>query len=134
MEIGTVVDIKNSEAIIELPLKSLCSRCGLCQSKSNKILIEISNELGVNVGDNVKIELEEMSGIKAALIVYLIPILFIFFGYFIGLWICGLTNRPLIGIICGIAIFLTAFLIIHICDRKFAKRRQEIFKIVEIIK
>lgn len=134
MEIGIVVDIKNSKAIIELPLKSLCSRCGLCQSKDKKILIETSNELGLNLGNRVKMELKETSGIKAALIVYLIPILFIFLGYFIGLWICSLTNRPSIGIICGIGIFLTAFLIIHICDRKLAKKRQEIFKIVEIIK
>ncbi len=133
MEIGKVVEIKNDKAIIELAPKSLCSKCGLCSSKNGDFLITAQNELGAKAGDAVRVELKGISGLKAASIVYLIPIIFIFAGYFFGLFIYSLTDILAISIIFGTIIFLLAFLIIYLYDKRLSKGGKILFKVVEII-
>lgn len=49
-----------------------CSNCGMCENKGTKITAK--NSIGAKKGDSVSLEVSTSKGLKAALLVYLIPV------------------------------------------------------------
>lgn len=72
-----------------------CHKCSGCGAATEKMLFEAANPIGARVGDLVKVESATGPVLKAAAVMYMLPMLLFFGGYAIGdaLWKQG----PLAG-------------------------------------
>lgn len=104
-----------------------CSNCDMCSQKpGTELLAHATNIIGAKVGDMVEVESVAGSSIGIALIVYVIPCVFLFLGYFLG-QAMGLSEMGSVGVgAIGIAVgFLPAFLL----NRIITKRNKPAFVI-----
>lgn len=112
LEIGQVVKLKKNSAVVSFDRKSACDSCHMCATTKGGMKVEttVPNTLGVNVGDYVEVEMGEKFVLTAAVIVYIIPLLFVGAGIGIGLLFSELVQLLLalfgLAIGFGIAIFL----------------------------
>jgi sigma-E factor negative regulatory protein RseC len=60
-----------------------CENCGACPGNS-ALVLEARNDIGAKPGQRVAIEIREINMLKAAFIVYILPLLMIFFGAIAG--------------------------------------------------
>ena len=61
-----------------------CHKCAGCGAVSQEMLLKVENTIGAKTGDMVRIESESAPVLRAAAILYLIPVLLFFVGYLIG--------------------------------------------------
>ena len=97
--------------------------------KSAPVSVLAQNPLGAKPGDKVIVASDSGSILGAAAMVYLLPIILFFLGYFIA------QAEGMIESVCiaaGGACFALAMVIIILMDRKMKRRSKELFSIVEI--
>lgn len=126
-ELGRVVAKKNNKALIRINRKSSCSKCRReCflagdSHEIEKMEIEVDDNLGVRKGQIVRLEMGEKPLLIASFIIYLIPLLGLIGGYFIGAKIgAELINnsRELSGILGSVLFFFLTFIILKYIDRR----------------
>ncbi len=61
-----------------------CHKCGGCASQTQQVSIRAKNEIGASVGDWVYVEAETKVVFSAVFLLYLVPIILFFLGYFLG--------------------------------------------------
>ena len=62
-----------------------CDNCGVCSQKpTTDLLAMASNTIGAKVGDMVEVESIAGSSIGIAVLVYVLPCVFLILGYFLG--------------------------------------------------
>ena len=81
-EIGVVESLneKRGTAKVVFERKSACDKCGMCltaKGERMKVYVEVKNTLGAKVGDKVGVTMSDRFVLRAAFIVYLIPVLLI---------------------------------------------------------
>ena len=121
-EIGTVVKIKGKRAIVRFDRKSACDSCHMCAVTRDGMKVEtlVENTLSANVGDYVAVEMGSKFVLTAAAVVYIIPLLLI--GA--GLWLGTLFSEAH-QIIFAAAGLVLGFAVAVLCDR--AARRKKGF-------
>ena len=79
---GVIVEIKgNSKAVVSIVSKSACASChakGVCSAadqKEKKIEVTLSSDDNYSVGERVILSLESGIGLKAVLVLYVIPLI-----------------------------------------------------------
>ena len=79
---GGIVEIKgNSKAVVSIVSKSACASChakGVCSAadqKEKKIEVTLSSDDNYSVGERVILSLESGIGLKAVLVLYVIPLI-----------------------------------------------------------
>lgn len=114
-EMGLVIGLREDYAIVNIKRKSACGSCKACEmgkTGQNEMNVEVKNTLGAQVGDNVMIEMQTPDILKAAFLVYMIPLLALLAGvtgtYFIGK-ASGNTNEMLMLGVGFIAMILSLF-------------------------
>ncbi|MBI4744764.1 MAG: SoxR reducing system RseC family protein [Actinobacteria bacterium] len=138
-ETGQVIKTEGETAIVQIARSSMCEKCNACQlSSSNTMQAEVENSIGAKVGDNVKIVLEPKVLLKAAFVIYVIPLVFFIFGYLFGLGIAFVLNKPglleALGIIFGFVFFGVSYMLIKRIDKKVAKTGKFKPVIVEVFR
>ena len=116
-ETGKVISTKNDRAEVEVAARGECEHCtahGICNwtgTSTRKVLVV--NRVGAGVGDMVELEVTEGTGAKTNLLVFGIPVVFMFAGVLIG----GLVLRKdaWSGILAGVGLAL-GFGIVKIID------------------
>lgn len=86
-EIGTVEKLKKSNtARVVFARKSACDKCGMCMrhKDSMTVYVDVKNELDAKVGDKVAVTMGDSFVLKAAFIVYIIPVLLVGIAIAIG--------------------------------------------------
>jgi sigma-E factor negative regulatory protein RseC len=77
-EEGIVETLMGRTAAVRIQRSSACSQCesrGTCHALSDKeMMLQVSNEIGAEVGDHVEVSLPGGSLVKLSLLVYLAPI------------------------------------------------------------
>ncbi|MGL4307539.1 SoxR reducing system RseC family protein [Cetobacterium sp. SF1] len=131
---GVVKNISNNWVIISIFKESACAHCSNCsESKKIDTEIKIKNNEDLSIGDVVTFEMEDNIVLQAALIVYIVPIIFFFLGYFIGSKVLHLKES-----FCILASFISlilSFVGINIYDRTSGKKKfQEDIKITSVKK
>lgn len=80
----------NNIAKVELQRSSSCEGCSICSS-GKPIVLRALNNINARKGDSVVIEVEELKkGIN--FFVYIVPLICLIAGYFIGDYLSKLTN------------------------------------------
>lgn len=84
-ESGLVLEVKGDRAVVLMSASDFCQRCGLCVSRKDGMELEARNPAGAKVGDGVTVELEAHRIVTASLFLYVVPVIFMFAGYLVGL-------------------------------------------------
>lgn len=93
-----------------------CHKCSGCGAAQQTMLLTVENPIGARVGDLVVISSGSAAVLKAAAVLYMLPLLLFLAGYLAGqlLWQRG----PLLGL-CGVVVGI-AF--IKLYDKRLSKK------------
>ena len=117
-EIGVVESTDGKTAVVSVKRSSACGEsCATCSAqcnlKGNKITAQ--NKLGAMKGDLVSIEMSTAMVLKSAFMVYILPLLMLFFGYFYAEYKTGDETKSLV---CAFGAFLVTFAFLLIWDKR----------------
>lgn len=104
-----------------------CHKCSGCGAAKEAVLFTAENALGARTGDLVRVESESAPVLKAAMVLYILPLVLFFLGYYLGeragRW--GAAGGGL-GFALGIGIVVAY-------DRTVMKRREPSYKITAFV-
>ncbi|MBN2027670.1 MAG: SoxR reducing system RseC family protein [Actinobacteria bacterium] len=112
-EEGTVVEVSGDTARVLLRRSRLCEGCGSCcvLVDDKTMLAEAENGLGAKQGDRVLVDLPKGASIRAAYILYGIPLLAFLVGLGLGSLLGSAVSGGGVAVIMGL-VFAFAFLVI----------------------
>lgn len=93
-----------------------CHKCSGCGAAKEAVLFEAENRIGARNGDLVKIESATGPVLKAAVVLYVIPLVLFFLGYYLG------TLIGSFGALVGCLGFVLGVGIVVLYDRKVVKK------------
>jgi sigma-E factor negative regulatory protein RseC len=138
ISIGVIESINGEKAMVGLTRHTACGECGACQMGKENLnrRVEALNPLGAKVGDRVTMEMEDQKVLKAAFIVYIIPLIVLIVGMI-------LTNLALVyfhisdmvelyGFLVGLVGMGISFLIIKKREDKLTAQGEMMISIVKI--
>lgn len=110
-----------------------CASCGGCgPENATKVTVVAENKVGAKPGDTVTVESESRAVLGMATLLYLVPFLLLFAGYFFGSGVLrlGEAGSILLGIVC-LAVGLGGNWLL---DHFYWKKRRLQFQITEVLK
>ena len=128
---GIVTKIDGNNVSVKLHKSSSCSHCSCC-SEERKMGSDFEFKINqkVEIGDLVTLEIAEKDVVKAALIAYIMPPIFMIAGYTIAASLGFSETKSIIGSFIGV---IVSFVILGIYDRVFAKKTiDEEIKIISV--
>jgi sigma-E factor negative regulatory protein RseC len=122
-EIGKVVEVDGAGGTVTVAMKrtSACERCGVCITVLNnneEMRIVAKNECAATVGDRVHVELQTESFLKAALILYGLPLV----GFLTGCLLGNLTGNALAAFGCGVLLAGAVYAVIHKLEPRWKEK------------
>ena len=100
-----------------------CHKCSGCGAAKESILLRADNAIGAGVGDLVTVRSETAPVLKAAAVLYLMPLVLFFAGY------AAAAVLDQSGSLWGGAAFVLSVLLIIVYDRRMAKKDKTIYTI-----
>ena len=100
-----------------------CHKCAGCGSKQQTMVLRAVNAISAAAGDMVILSSESAPVLKAAAILYVLPVALFFAGYALGQWLWHL------GGLVGFAGFAAGLAIATAYDRRVAKKNQTVYTI-----
>lgn len=120
-------DVAQVSLLRQLDCKN-CDNCGVCSQKPGTELLALAtNSIGAREGDMVEVESIAGSSIGVAVIVYVLPCVFLLLGYFLGQAI-GLGELMSIGV--GALGIVVGFIPALLLNRSITRRRRPEFVIL----
>ena len=104
-----------------------CHKCSGCGAAKETILLKAKNPIGARRGDLVKLESATGPVLKAAAVMYMLPMLLFFVGYFLGdsLW--------QLGALVGCLFFAVSIALAVLYDRKIGKTEKNGYTITGFV-
>ena len=93
-----------------------CHKCSGCGAAKEAVLFTADNPIGARRGDLVKVESATGPVLKAAVVLYVIPLVLFFLGYYLG------TLLGNFGALVGCLGFVLGIAIVVLYDRKVVKK------------
>lgn len=128
---GVVSEVKGFTVKVEVQRGSGCKSCqmrGFCFSKNTPAVFTLESSLPLKVGDRVELDISAKDRILASLIIFVMPIVFLFVAFIIA----QLFFSELISIALAFAAMALSFLLIRYFDRYFGdKFKVEIVRKIE---
>jgi sigma-E factor negative regulatory protein RseC len=130
---GLVIAEEGNCARIKVFVHSECNGCGTCTGTD--VVMLALNPLHAKVNEKIRISLPEQKTIGVAFILFLGPILSLFFGAFLGNVIASRVHVNRIAFtIAGGLLFLAVFLLlIFRYERKSRSQSEHMPRIIEIV-
>ena len=94
-----------------------CHKCSGCGAAKEVVLFTAENRIGARRGDLVKVESDTKTVLKAAVVLYVLPLVLFFVGYWLG------TIPGNFGALAGCLGFALGVGIIVIYDRKVVRKQ-----------
>lgn len=117
-QVGVVLEVSGNKAKVKTSRHSDCENCGACPG-NQAMIVEAQNPVGAKPGQRVELEIKEVNMLKAAFIVYMLPLIAIFLGALGGTWIGQELDYPVLmfQIIGGSLAFILSVVYIKFFDR-----------------
>lgn len=95
-----------------------CHKCSGCGAQVETLLLKADNPIGAQAGDFVRIESATGPVLKAAAMLYVVPMILFFLGYLLGflLWNAGA--------LAGCLSFVLGICLAVVYDRKIVKKQE----------
>ncbi len=93
-----------------------CHQCSGCGAAQQKLLVTAQNPIGAKPGDRVVMEAESAHVLKAAVMLYILPLVLFIGGYLAGEWLFQS------GILLSLAGLLLGFGLVGAYDRHISKK------------
>ena len=137
---GYIVEIvDNITAKLKLKRHSACASCGkyATTSEEKDIIVEVDNSIGAKVGDRVEVNMQTINVLKAAFIVYTIPLIALLIGIVGTFYTLNTINfngniEAISGVV-GLVLTFIVFLILKKNDKKFRDSKEYIPIVTRII-
>ena len=100
-----------------------CHKCSGCGAAKETILVTARNPIGAGVGDLVNIQSQTGPVLKAAAVLYMLPLALFFTGYAIA------AALDMSGALWGGLAFALSVALIVVYDRRMAKKEDTIYTI-----
>ena len=100
-----------------------CHKCSGCGAVKETLILRAVNAIGARPGQVVTVTAESAPVLRAAAVLYLIPVLLFVLGYLLG------ADRWDTGGICGGAGFLVGIALAVLYDRLVMKKRDTVYTI-----
>jgi len=100
-----------------------CHKCSGCGAAKEAILLTADNPIGAKQGDFVTLRSETGPVLKAAMVLYMMPLVLFFTGYAIG------AAMNISGALTGSLAFAASIVLIVLYDRQMAKKDSTIYTI-----
>lgn len=138
---GYIIDIvDNKTAKMVMQRHSACASCGKCSKLSSEcqdLVVEVDNHIGAQKGDHVEVSMEGVKVIKATLLAYAVPLIFLLIGTILTYYLLDLINYSgeieIISGIVGLVCTFVSYWILNKNDKKFKASRDYIPRITKII-
>ena len=104
-----------------------CHKCSGCGAAKEPLLLKAENPIGARRGDLVKVESASGPVLKAAAVLYMLPMVLFFAGYFAG---DSLWQR---GALVGCAAFVAGIGLAVLYDRKIGKTEKNGYTITGFV-
>jgi len=120
-EQGIVVELNDRNMVVECNPHAMCASCsaqkGCIMSGSGKVRkISMENSIGASKGDIVLFTVESSGIVAASIVIYLVPVIFIFLGLYAG-HRCNeylMLDKDSASAILGVLFFILSFFVIKI--------------------
>jgi len=122
MDTGKVMRIDAEFAYISLKANSSCESCAnkcMCQSDSGPVALKIRNRWQLNAGDEVELEISGGLKIWAAFLIFILPIIMLLAGYYLGFEYTGSEIYGIVGAFTG---FIISLLVLKSVNRQVEKK------------
>jgi len=122
-EVGEVVEVRGNIARVKIEGKKACAHCGVCTRISdNEMTVEAYADEPVKKGDRVVLSMGNGMILKSAFIVYMVPLIALIAGYYLGKELMGLLNyggkSELFPALSGFFLLFLSFMAIRWFDRR----------------
>ena len=97
------------------------------------MVTEVEDPIGVKIGDRVQVEIPNKDFLKAAFILYLLPVSGLIIGSLIGSKF-NPQEAGILGILGGVIGFVLSFVFIHYYDRKMGRQKGLHSQITKVLK
>lgn len=94
-----------------------CAECGMCPGR--EVLVEAVNEPSASAGDAVLLDMSGKKVLGAAFLVYIVPLIALIAGYFIGAAVFKSEN---FAVLSAFILMAAAFFAIIFIDKKVKRR------------
>ena len=101
-----------------------CHKCSGCGAATEAIVFEAQNPIGAEPGDTVLVRSESGPVLLGAAVLYMIPLVLFFAGYFVADALWGL------GALGGCVAFVLGIAAAVVYDRLVAKKKKTVYTIV----
>jgi|SRR5271157_5482338 len=140
-EIGVVKEINGIKALIIVPKQDSCKSCpgtSLCETLgTGEAVMEAYNHVGARIGDTVRVGFKSSNYLKGTIIVYGLPALMLITGAVLGKEYLSpffpTADPDLVSAATGFGLFAVTFLILKLCSKMFADKKEYMPIIEEII-
>ena len=136
IETGYVIENKDMQAVVRIRRKKACENCGMCKQGSEGMEITLDNPLGSKEGDRVEVSMGDRMVLRASVIVYVIPLLFLLAGAALGYIFSpalGIMERDLAAALCGIVFTALSYTIVRSIDKKVSDKQGYLPRITRIL-
>jgi len=127
IETGIVSKVENDKAWVVVVKGEHCKNCNACSAFGDgSAEIEVINQKAAKPGDKVDIEIDPKQVIRHSAIVFLLPVLGLVVGYFVGVSLLSHwgINGETAGIIGSIGLLAISYIGIIAYDRFLGKSRE----------
>ena len=140
-EEGTIVNLHDGKAIVRAQRTGMCGDCSASKSchmgEGVSMMIEARNPVDAKIGQRVRISLASRSIMYASIMVYLVPLIFLFIGALAGKLISINLNYPehqeIFEAAFGIIFIAASFIILRLYNNKIEGSPDFIPVITEIL-
>lgn len=116
---GLVTRLDGSFATVRFTRGKMCAHCGACLAAGEREMeTRVANTLGARVGDTVAIAISPKKVMRASLVAYCIPLLFLLAGVGLGQLISDLWS----GIL-GVLLCACSFVLLRLIEPRFKRKR-----------
>lgn len=108
LEQGTVIQIKGSVAVVEIPVNTACGGCSHCSAGAGGqvMLARVNNRLKAKKGDQVKLERQKLNQVSFGFLLFILPLITFAGGFIVGEALFNQGIGLLFGLVGGALPFL----------------------------